>query len=151
VVYEPGVERVPRELRGALESTGVPGALAARAAGQRQLGLALTGALHRAGVPIVLGTDLTVPGHSMHRELELAVAAGLTPMQAIEAATRVAARAMRLDHEAGTIAPGQRADLLVLDRDPLADIRHVRTTRWVVRDGRAYESAALWRAAGFAP
>jgi imidazolonepropionase-like amidohydrolase len=142
---------VPVELRGALESTGVPATLTARAAAQRRLGLDVTGALHRAGVPVVLGTDLVVPGHSIHRELELAVAAGLTPMQALQAATVVPARAMRLADDAGTIAPRRRADLVVLDGDPLADIRHVRRVRWVVRGGRLYESAALWRAAGFTP
>jgi imidazolonepropionase-like amidohydrolase len=146
---EPGVARVPLELRGALESTGLSGALAPRAAGQRRALLSVVGAAFRAGVPIVLGTDLTVPGHSMHRELELAVAAGLTPMQAIQAATVVPARAMRREQEAGRITPGMHADLLVLDADPLADIRNVRRTRWVVRGGRVYETAALWRAAGF--
>ncbi len=149
--YEPGVARVPRELRGALESTGVPGALAARGAAQRRLALAVGGALHAAGVPVVLGTDLAVPGHSIYRELELAVAAGLTPMQALQAATQVPARAMGLAGEVGTLVPGRRADLVVLDGDPLADIRQARRVRWVVRDGRVYGSAALWRAAGFAP
>jgi len=99
----------------------------------------------------VLGTDLVVPGHSIYRELELAVAAGLTPMQALQAATVVPARAMRLADEVGTIVPGHRADLVVVDGDPLADIRAVRRVRWVMRGGRLYESAALWRAAGFTP
>ena len=149
--YEPGVARVPRELRAALNSTGVPPASEARGAASRRAVLAVAGALHRAGVPLVLGTDLAVPGHSVYRELELAVAAGLTPMQAIQAATLVPARAMRLEGESGTLAPGKRADLVVLDADPLADVRNVRRVRWVVRGGRMYESAALWRAAGFAP
>jgi imidazolonepropionase-like amidohydrolase len=149
--YEPGVARVPPALRGALESTGVPGALAERAAAQRRLVLAVVGTLHRAGVPLVLGTDLSVPGHSIYRELELAVAAGLTPLEALRAATAAPARAMGLADSVGTIAPGMRADLVVLDGDPLADIGAVRRVRWVVRGGRMYESAALWRAAGFAP
>jgi imidazolonepropionase-like amidohydrolase len=72
-------------------------------------------------------------------------------MQAIQAATLAPARAMRLDADGGTLTPGKRADLVVLDADPLADVRHVRRVRWVVRGGRMYESAALWRAAGFAP
>jgi imidazolonepropionase-like amidohydrolase len=71
-------------------------------------------------------------------------------MQALQAATLAPARAMRLDHEWGTLTPGRRADLVVLDADPLADIANVRQVRWVVRAGRMYESAALWRAAGFA-
>jgi imidazolonepropionase-like amidohydrolase len=149
--YEPGVARVPLPLRAALNSTGVPGAMAARTAATRRVLLAAIGALHRGGVPIVLGTDLTVPGHSMYRELELAVAAGLTPLQALQAATEVPARVMGLAGESGTITAGKRADLVVLDGDPLGDIRRVRAVRWVVRDGRVYDSAALWRAAGFVP
>jgi len=53
--------------------------------------------------------------------------------------------------ETGSVEEGKRADLVVLDADPLADVRNVRRVRWVVRGGRMYESAALWRAAGFAP
>jgi imidazolonepropionase-like amidohydrolase len=146
---EPGVARAPLELRAALNGTGVPAAAAARGASTRRAVLAIVGALHRGGVPLVLGTDLAVPGHSIHRELELAVAAGLTPMQALQAATLASARAMRLDDEWGTLTPGRRADLVVLDSDPLADIANVRQVRWVVRAGRMYESATLWRAAGF--
>lgn len=58
---------------------------------------------------------------------------------------------MGLAAEAGTLSAGRRADLLILDADPLADIRNVRTARWVVRAGSLYETAALWGAAGFAP
>jgi imidazolonepropionase-like amidohydrolase len=149
--YEPGAAKAPRELRGALESTGAPAAAAARGAASRRAALAAGGALFRGGVSLVLGTDLAVPGHSIHRELELAVAAGLTPMQAVQAATLAPARAMRLDGESGAVTRGRRADLVVLDADPLADISNVRRVRWVVRGGRMYESAALWRAAGFVP
>ena len=99
----------------------------------------------------MLGTDLAVPGHSMYRELELAVAAGLTPAEALQAATLVPARVLGLDGESGTLTPGKRADLVVLDADPSSDVRNVRRVRWVVRGGRMYESAALWRAAGFVP
>ena len=59
--------------------------------------VAIVGMLHRAGIPIVAGTDQTVPGHSLHREIELYVQAGFTPMEAIQAATIVPARAMGLD------------------------------------------------------
>ncbi len=63
--------------------------------------VAIVGALHRAGIPIVAGTDQAVPGHSLHRELELYVQAGFTPMEAIQAATTVPARVMGLDKELG--------------------------------------------------
>jgi imidazolonepropionase-like amidohydrolase len=113
--------------------------------------LAVVKALHDAGVAIVAGTDGGVPGHSLLRTLELYVQAGLTPAQALATATTIPAHVMGLDHEAGTIEPGKRADLLVLDADPLANISNIRRTRWVVANGRLYDPAALWRSAGFAP
>jgi len=111
--------------------------------------LALIGELHRRRVVLVAGTDVTVPGHSLHREIELYVKAGMTAMEAIQAATIVPARFMRLDKELGTVEPGKRADLVVLDGDPLADVSNVRRTRLVVARGRAYDSGALWKLGGF--
>jgi imidazolonepropionase-like amidohydrolase len=82
------------------------------------------------GVPIVLGTD-TGPtgrfqGYFELMELELLVAAGLAPRDAIASATRVAADCMGLGDELGTLTPGRRADFVVLEGNPLADIRNVR-------------------------
>ena len=108
-------------------------------------------ALHRAGVPIVAGTDQAIPGHSLHRELELYVAAGFTPLEAIQAATIVPARAMGRDGELGTIEVGKRADLVFVDGDPLADIGALRRISTVVTGGRAYDTATLWRLVGFEP
>ncbi|HEU4536235.1 MAG TPA: amidohydrolase family protein, partial [Polyangiaceae bacterium] len=113
--------------------------------------LALLRAMHRAGVPVVAGTDISVPGHSVHRELELYVQAGFTPMEALQAATIVPARAMRLEAEAGTVEPGKRADLVVVAGDPLADVSNVRKVSLVVARGKAYDPAELWRVAGFSP
>ena len=101
------------------------------------------------GVPIVSGTDGALPGYSLLREIELYVQAGLTPLQAIQAATSVAARALQLGDETGTVAAGKRADFVVLDADPLANISNIRRTRFVVTNGKMYEPAALWRLAGF--
>ena len=108
-------------------------------------------AAHDAGVPIIAGTDEGIPAYSVYRELELYVKAGFTPMDALRAATAVAAQAMRVDNDLGTIATGKRADLLVLDANPLDNISNVRTVRFVMKDGRMFDSAALWTAAGFAP
>jgi imidazolonepropionase-like amidohydrolase len=108
-------------------------------------------ALHEAGVPIVAGTDEGVPGFSVYREIELYVMAGFTPMDALRAATSVPAAALHLEKEVGTIAPGMRADLLVLDKNPLDEISNIRTSRYVMKDGRMFENAALWRVAGFTP
>jgi len=105
--------------------------------------------LHEKGVPIVTGTDGALPGYSLLREIELYVQAGLTPLQAIQASTSVAAKALALGSEIGTIALGKRADLVVLDADPLANISNIRRTRFTVVNGKMYEPAALWRLAGF--
>ena len=108
-------------------------------------------ALHDAGVAVVAGTDEGIPGHSVHREIELYVEAGLTPLQALQAATIVPARVMKLDADLGTIERGKRADLVVLDANPLDDIRNIRRVRWTISDGRMYESAALWKSVRFQP
>ena len=79
-------------------------------------------ALHRAGVPIVAGTDQGIPACTLMHELELYVRAGLTPLEAIGAATSVPARVMGLLGEVGTVTAGSRADLLVVDGDPSRDI-----------------------------
>jgi imidazolonepropionase-like amidohydrolase len=108
-------------------------------------------AAHDAGVPLITGTDEGIPGYSVYREMELFVKAGFTPMDALRAATAVAAQAMRVDADVGTIEKGKRADLLVLDANPLENISNIRTVRFVMKDGTMFESAALWTAAGFKP
>jgi imidazolonepropionase-like amidohydrolase len=73
-----------------------------------------------AGVKVAMGTDSGVTPHGRNlRELELMVSGGMTPMQAIEATTRSAAELMGLEDELGTLEPGKRADLVVIDGDPL--------------------------------
>lgn len=146
--FEPGILGAAGALAGSYRSvrnSADPSAVRARLEAR----LAIVKVLHDAGVPIVAGTDGAVPGHSLLREIELFVQAGLTPMEAIQSATIVAARAMGLEAELGTVEVGKRADLLVLDEDPLADIRNIRKGHWVVAAGRMYETAVLWRSAGF--
>jgi imidazolonepropionase-like amidohydrolase len=82
--------------------------------------------LHDAGVAVVAGTDGAVPGHSLLRTLELFVEAGMTPMEAIVSATSAPARFMKLEKEVGTIEQGKRADMLVLDADPLINIANIK-------------------------
>ena len=113
--------------------------------------LANINAAHKAGVPILPGTDEGIPAFSVYRELELYVKAGFTPMEALLSATSVSAKAMRVENDLGTIEKGKRADLLVLDANPLENISNIRTVRFVVKVGRMFESAALWRVAGFKP
>ncbi|MEV0033301.1 amidohydrolase family protein [Nocardia sp. NPDC050793] len=107
--------------------------------------LELLGAMAAAGAGIVAGTDAgnpyAFPGYSLHEELELLVRAGLTPMRALQAATRDAARCAGLEHLSGTVAPGKFADLVVLDADPLAGIGNTRRIHAVVSRGRYLSGA----------
>jgi imidazolonepropionase-like amidohydrolase len=151
VAVEPGLQKVAAPLRVALDGLGVPVSDAPRTHAVWRANVAVLGALHRAGIPIVAGTDQAIPGHSLHRELELYVAAGFTPLEAIQAATVVPARAMGLANELGTIEAGKRADLIVVDGDPLADIGALRRISTVITGGRAYDTAPLWRLIGFEP
>lgn len=103
--------------------------------------------LHDRGVPIALGTDtgmpFAFPGYSVHRELELLVRAGFTPMEAIQTATRNAARMIGREEDFGTLEPGKRADLLILDGNPLEDIRNTRSLGVVICGGRVIERDTL--------
>lgn len=102
-----------------------------------------------AGLLVVPGTDKGVPGLSLQRELELYVQGGMTPLEAIQAGSIVSARSMKLDKEVGTVEVGKRADMVILDADPLADIRNIRSASRVVTAGKLYDTAALWKAAGY--
>jgi len=113
--------------------------------------LAVIGALHKAGVAIVPGSDTGLVGYGLHREIELYVQAGMTPLEAIQSATIVSARAMKLDGELGTVEAGKRADLILVDGDPLADIRNLRKVSRVITNGRVFDTARLWRSVGFQP
>jgi hypothetical protein len=100
------------------------------------------GAMHAAGAAVLAGTDtfdaFVLPGVSLHRELGLLVAAGLTPLEALQAATKNAAAYRGTAAQEGTIERGKRADLVLLDADPLADIANVSAIRAVVMGGRVF-------------
>ena len=149
--FEPDAEKIAPELRGALLNVGPPRATAGAAEAAFGKSLELVGALHKAGVPIVAGTDQAVPGWSLHREMELYVQAGFTPMEAIQSATIVSAQAMGLQDESGTIEAGKRGDLIIVGGDPLEDISNLRRVEQVLTHGRVYKTAPLWRSVGFTP
>ncbi len=148
---EPGLAKVAPELAGPLRSMGAPPGRERDSDAFFGKLVEVVGALHKAGVPIVAGTDQAVPGHSLHRELELYVQAGMTPMEAIRSATIVPARAMKLDRESGTIEAGKRADLILVAGRPDRAISDIRKVNTVIAAGRAYDCAELWKSVGFRP
>ena len=107
----------------------------------------LVGALHKAGVPIVAGTDGS--GIELIRELELYVAAGFTPAEALASATIATARLVGADKRTGSIAVGKAADLVLVDGDPSRSIGDLRHTRVVMMDGKLMDADALRAAGGF--
>jgi imidazolonepropionase-like amidohydrolase len=95
----------------------------------------------------VAGTDF-LAGMSLHRELELFVQGGLSPIEALRAATTVPAAVMHASDKAGTIAAGKLADLVVIDGDPLARISDIRKTVMTFRSGVMYPSKELYATVG---
>ncbi|MBI1790480.1 MAG: amidohydrolase family protein [Acidobacteria bacterium] len=112
---------------------------------RRQLEIA--GALHRAGVEMLAGTDTpnpyVFPGFSLHEELELLVKAGLTPAEALRTATYNPAKFLGLLDSSGTVDAGRIADLVLLDSNPIDDIANTRKIRAVVLNGRLFEKPQL--------
>jgi len=112
-----------------------------------QAELKMVAAMHRAGVPLLAGTDTAAgvrvyPGFSLHDELGMLVQAGLTPMEALQAATRNAGEFLQLA-DSGTIKEGKRADLVLLDANPLEEIANTRKIRGVVLAGRYFSRTDL--------
>ncbi len=111
--------------------------------------LEIVGAMQRAGVGILAGTDTlnpyVYPGFSLHDELGLLVQAGLTPMQALRTATLNPAKFLGLFETLGTIDKGRLADLVLLDANPLDDIRNTQRIHAVVANGRYFPREALQR------
>ena len=110
-------------------------------------GLFLTERAHAAGVPIGAGTDtpiaLAIPGYSLHSELEFLVRAGLSPLEALESATVRPAEYFSLQDEMGTIDVGKRADLIMLNANPLDDISNTKAISAVVTKGRLLTKDSL--------
>jgi imidazolonepropionase-like amidohydrolase len=106
-------------------------------------------AMQRAGVHILTGTDAPLrnspPGFGLHEELALLVSGGMAPFEALRSATLEPARYFGMLDSLGTIAPGKLADLLLLDANPLQDIRNTRRISAVVANGRLYAGAARER------
>jgi imidazolonepropionase-like amidohydrolase len=108
--------------------------------------------MHTAGVRILAGTDTpnpdVFPGLSLHEELELLVGAGLTPAEALRAATLGPAECLGYDADLGAVEPGRLADLVLLAANPLDDIRNTRSVQTVFIGGRPVPGGRNWRLPG---
>jgi len=109
--------------------------------------LKAVGDMYAAGIPMMAGTDSTapniVPGFALHDSIADFVQAGLTPMQALQTATSKPAEFLGRSNQQGTIAPGQRADLVLLDANPLEDIHNTQKIHAVILKGKYFDRATL--------
>ena len=150
VVDSPDVAQVPAAVRrewADYRAAAKPDELRAGMAVYARM-LRLVGDMHRAGVRLLAGTDAStepfvVPGAALHEELALFVEAGLTPLEALRAATTDAARYAGDDPMRIGFRVGAPADLVLLAADPRRDIRNTRTIAWVIQRGVAYDRATL--------
>jgi imidazolonepropionase-like amidohydrolase len=150
---DPNLKYIPQNLQ-KIWKQGRAESLANKTAGDFQLRAKLVEAslkavhdMHAAGIPLMAGTDSTapnlVPGFALHDSIADLVRAGLTPMEALQAATSNPAEFLGRSNEQGTIAPGQRADLVLLDGNPLEDIHNTQKIQAVFLKGKYLDRAAL--------
>jgi len=104
--------------------------------------------LHQNGITIVPGTD-DFPGFALHRELELYAQAGLTNAEVLRAATLNSAKVAGKDNEVGTVEIGKKANLILIDGDPLKNISDIRKVELTIKNGNLYEPKALYASYGF--
>jgi imidazolonepropionase-like amidohydrolase len=147
--YAMVAERMPPQVRRYFLSGGlpVPEGMDARYRASFQRMLDLVGELHRAGVTIVAGTD-ALAGFSLHRELELYAKAGIPNADVLRIATLVPAQILKREKDLGTIEVGKLADFIIVDGDPLANISDIRRVMTVVKDGKVFRPAEIYRELG---
>ena len=106
-----------------------------------------TGELHKAGAPIAAGTDtpigLSIPGYSLHTELERLVVAGLSAQEALDSATLRPAEFFSIEDQLGRVRPGYKADLVLLSKNPLENIGHTRAVELVLKEGEVVDRQQL--------
>jgi hypothetical protein len=112
--------------------------------------LRMTKRMYDAGIPILAGTDATA-GIMLHRELELEVRAGIPAPKALQIATFNAATLLKQEKELGSIAPGKKADFVLVEGNPAEHISDIRRCRLVMKNGVLYQSAGIYNAVGIKP
>lgn len=112
--------------------------------------LRLLKAIYDAGVTIIPGTD-SLPGYTLHHELELYVRAGIAPAEVLRMATWTPALVMGADKDRGVIAPGKLADMILVDGDPTQNIRDIDNITTVIKGGKVYDPTAIEKSLGIAP
>ena len=149
LIMEPNYNNLPIPLQQLFTSMGMP-AEQSKKLKPRYMGmLNLVKVLYDKGITLVAGTDMGFPGYSLPRELELYVQSGLTPLQAIQTATITPAKVMGMDKTNGSIKAGKQANLLILDANPLTEIRNIRQVFTVIKDGQQYDPHVLHTMVGF--
>ncbi|HWO25559.1 MAG TPA: amidohydrolase family protein [Kofleriaceae bacterium] len=147
----PFAGRLPAQVERAVRGGGLPapGGLRATYRASYEAMLRMVKLAYDRGIPVVAGTD--AGGFAYPRELELYVRAGIPAPEVLALATLGAARVMRQDREVGSIAPGKRADLVLVDGDPTRDISAIRNADVVVCRGVVFDPAELLAASGIGP
>jgi imidazolonepropionase-like amidohydrolase len=147
--FAPVLDRLPAQVQRAAYTGGLP----VTAENDQlykdsyQAMLQMTKRMYDAGIPILAGTDATA-GIMLHRELELEVEAGIPPAKALQIATFNAARLLKQEKDLGSITPGKRADLVLVEGNPAEHIADIRRCRLVIKNGVLYKSDDLYSAAG---
>lgn len=147
--YAPIAHRLPPQVRRSLVSGGlpIPEGSEQQYRDSADAMLRMVKLLHDSGITLVAGTD-NLPGFTLHAELEMYVRAGISAPDALRIATLNAAKVLERDNDLGSIAPGKLADMILVDGDPARRISDIRNTDLVVKDGKVYEVAELYRSIG---
>ena len=148
-IIEPAFATIPQPLQTLFINTGEDSVTAKRFKIVMADFLEIVKRMHDKGIVIVAGTDMGFPGYSLDRELELYVQAGFSPMEALQSATIVPATVMGINKISGSLEAGKRADLIIVDGNPLQNIRNIRNVNTVLKDGKIYDPKTLHHLAGF--
>ncbi len=150
--FAPIIDRLPAQIRRQAVSEGLPVTPAndQRYRDSYTAMLKMTKKLFDAGVPILVGTD-AMAGVMLHRELELEVQAGIPPAKALQNATWLAATVLKQQSTMGSIRAGKRADLLLVEGDPVTRIGDIRRGRLVLKGGVVFDPARVYGAVGVLP